>query len=259
MLEYYHGHFDAVFVALHPFVSIEGMHPLACEIGSSVVERSEMPENINLIEYADQLGRERAATAKFDWTKTVEAMKRDGVTILWKELARNVGFDDLRVVDQALRTNIRGLRKDLENLAACERLVAHCMADGIFLPTASEFQPVMQQGLAELFARTGAEAVMMGDEFGDETNLGPSASLTDSRPWRFGLEGMPKWPLRRLYHPDESLLAVVPWDHFLTVLAMTNERKEQVRPETLFEGFWVDSETTIDWFLDAARPVVGPE
>jgi hypothetical protein len=258
LLEYYQGHFDAVFLALHPFVRIESMHPLQCQSGTIVIDRSEIPEDVDLLEYSDRLGHERGATAQFDWAETVRSMKSQGIAISWREVATAIGFDDLRRMDRALRTNILGLKREFEDADAADQLVAHCMQAGIFLPTAGDFQPVHQRRLGELFVRTGTEQVMLGDEFGEETNLGPLSSLTDSAPWPADLEGMPKWPLRRIYHPDASLLAVVPWDHFFMVLAMTDERKAQVCPESLFEGFWADSETTTAWFVDPMRPIVGP-
>jgi hypothetical protein len=137
-------------------------------------------------------------------------------------------------------------------------LAAFCAAERIFRPTESEFQPIHERRLVELFARTGCERVVLGDEFGEHDIARPLDFLRGAAAWA----GRADWPaisgVRRLYAEDRSMIAIVPWDQFFTVIAMTADRVAQTAVDELFEGFWCDESTTLFWLRDPPQPALGP-
>lgn len=258
LLDFYRGTFDAVYIAVHPFFRIPGLDPLRCDYGSAVVQRSEMPDDVDLLGYMEQLRIERALTYQVAASEVDERAKREGLIVPWREIGLHCGLDGARAINRALRTIILGLRAEFADEAGADRLARYCGEDQIFRPTESEFQPVSERRLVELFARAGCARIVLGDEFGEHDISQPLDFLKGDAGW---IE-RPDWPqiggVRRLYAEDRSMLAIEPWDQFFTIIAMTAERVGQTAVEELFEGFWCDENTSVAWFLDPPRPMLGP-
>lgn len=242
--DYYHGMFDAVFVALHPFFTLPGTHPLDCDYGTPISYRSELPDDVDLIPHAEAAEAERSKQKRVDWDEAHRRARLHSRPISWRKMTGALHFADHRLIDRALRTNIGGLRAEFADEAAADILTEFCNKRAIFLPTEGVFQPAMYRAIESLFRQAGAETVIVGDEFGDhecELRLdGIVENLANAVP--FGA--------RRIRDPRASLLAIVPWDHFLTVFAMTRESLERVDPARIVEGFWAEPFTTINWFRE---------
>lgn len=252
LLDYYRGTFDSAFVAIHPFFTVPGTHPLDCDYGTQIFLRSEMPGDADLIEYADAAGAQRSRAKKLDWDETQKRMREGAIAFSWLEVAEAAGMSDPRHIDRALRTCIGGLRSDLADEAGADALVEHCNAHSLFRPTEGDFQPIMRAGIVTLFRRAGVNRVIVGDEFGDEER---EIELT-------ALESEPNWDLipygiKRIRDVAGTLLVIVPWDRFLTVIASTRARASQTMPQTLFEGFWARPFTTTNWFREPCVPFGG--
>jgi hypothetical protein len=258
LLDFYRGTFDAVYVALHPFFRISGLNPLRCQYGSVVLQRSEMPEGVGLLDYMKQLDAERSLNLPIAEGEVDERAKREGVIVPWREVGSHCGLDDARAINRALRTIILGLRPEFADEAGADRLAYYCAREQIFRPTESEFQPVSEHRLVELFARAGCARVVLGDEFGDHDISQPLDFLKGDVAW---IE-RPDWPqihgVRRIYAEDRSMLAIEPWDQFFTVVAMTVERARQAAVDELFEGFWCDETTSLGSMFEPPRPLLGP-
>ncbi len=257
LLEFYRGTFDVAYIALHPFARVPGLDPLRCRHGSIVVERSEIPDDANLTAYLDQADAERARERLVDEVETDRRLKADGRIIAWREVMAACDLDDARHVHRALRTTIGGLRADLADEGSADRLIAFCNGGQIFRPTDSEFQPVMERDLVDLFARAGCDRVVLGDEFGDHDIPKPLDFLRGDAPWAGRPDWPPIWGVRRIYAEDRSMLAIVPWDQFFTVIAMTADRAARAGTERLFEGFWCSVDTTAAWLLDSPQRLLG--
>lgn len=258
LLDFYRGTFDAVYIALHPFFRIPGLDPLRCEYGSTVVLRSEMPEGVDLLAYVEQLRTEKALSHQVAASEVEERAKREGLIVPWREIGVRCGLGEAREINRALRTIILGLRSEFADEAGADRLAYYCGREQIFRPTESEFQPVSERRLVELFARAGCARIVLGDEFGDHDISQPLDFLKGDAAW----SERPDWPqiggVRRIYAEDRSMLAIEPWDQFFTIIAMSTERVGQTAAEELFEGFWCGENTSVAWLHDPPRPMPGP-
>lgn len=246
ILPWYGDAFQHAFVALHPFYAVDGLHPGSCESGSLILLRSEMPDDVGLIEWADEATAERKVGKEIDADALDEIAKRFARTIGWRAVGREAGFADHCELDRALRTNIHGLRDDLADPASAERLLRYCDREALFLPTEGRFEPQMQHALMQMFARAGHRDIVAGDEFGEEERLVAVSALSGEKPW-VGVEDVPAYGARRLFAPDRSLLAWVHWDSFYTLILGTEAALAGVRLDQLFEGFWCNTATTTYW------------
>ena len=112
--------------------------------------------------------------------------------------------------------------------------------------------------LVELFEHAGLDRVVLGDEFGDHDIPKPLDFLRTEQAWAGRDDWPPIYGVRRLYAEDRSIIAIVPWDQFFTVIAMTAERAAQTAVELLFEGFWCDDATTLSWWRNPSRSLITP-
>jgi hypothetical protein len=258
LLDFYKGTFDAAYIAVHPFFRIPGLDPLRCAHGSVVVRRSEMPEDVDLLDYSRLIDAERRLVHQVPEGDVDERAKRDGVIVPWRDVGPYCELDDARAINRALRTVILGLRPEFADEDGADRLTAFCAREQIFRPTESEFQPICEDRLVSLFEQAGCGRVILGDEFGDHDIPKPLDFLRTEQAWAERADWPPIYGVRRLYAEDRSMIAIVPWDQFFTVIAMTAERATHTRVESLFEGFWCDDATTLSWWRDPPRPLITP-
>lgn len=246
MLPWYLGHYSHAFVALHPFVSVDGLDPATCEYGTMVLPGGERPQDMGLLEWMDEETECRRAGKELASQSVDEIVKRFGHPVGWRLVCNQAGFADHCALDRALRTHIMGLRDELEDRAGAERLVEFGRRNRLFLPTEGSFQPIMQNSLVDLFESADLRHIVAGDEFGDDDRLISTAMLRTESPWH-SEDVVPTYGARRMFAQDHSLLAWVHWDSFYTVIFATEERLASIRPSDLFEGFWCSAETKIYW------------
>ncbi|AOL95321.1 DUF2711 family protein [Porphyrobacter sp. LM 6] len=256
MLPWYKGVFDAGFIALHPFFTVEGLDPSACVHGTMVFARSEMPEGASLLEWMDEEGAARREGKEVQSGSMPGIAKGFGRPIGWGKILATLGMNDHCMLDCALRTDIKGLRKEFADEVAARRLTDYCAREKIFLPTEGVIQPLMEASLIAMLRRAGISEVILSNEFGDEERLMPLDALEDEEPWDLR-DDLPKWGVRRIIAPDRSLLVWVHWDSFYTAIFGTRARLEAARPEEGFEGFWCTPATTTYWLLEEAVPLAG--
>ncbi|WOK38009.1 DUF2711 family protein [Sphingomonas sp. C3-2] len=254
MLPWFGGAFSHGFVALHPFVAIEGLHPGVCEYGTLILPRSSAPPDVDLLEWVDGEAEERRDGKEVTASSVDEIAVRFGNQVSWREICHLAGLSDHCALDQALRTIILGLRKDLEDQTSAERLKKFCDQNALFRPTEGRFQPIMQANLIDLFERVGVSEVFVGDEFGDDERLVTLATLGGELAWDRRTD-LSSWGIRRIYAPDQSILVWVHWDSFYTAVFATAERLDGSRLDELFEGFWCSNETSTYWLTQPAIPL----
>jgi hypothetical protein len=258
MLPWYAGFFDQGFIALHPFFTVEGLDPSACVHGTMVFSRSEMPEGVGLIDWMDAEGAARREGKELQNEAIPGIAKAFGRPIGWGKMLATLGMADHCGLDCALRTHIKGLRKEFADESAARRLEDFCAREKIFLPTEGVIQPLMEAPLIAMLRRAGFDEMVLADEFGDDEKLMPLDPLETQEPWDLR-DDLPKWGLRRLIAPDHSLLVWVHWDSFYTAIFGTRDRLEAARPEEEFGGFWCTPATKTYWLLDDAAPLVGKQ
>ena len=255
MLPWYQGAFAHGFIALHPFFTVEGLDPTSCDHGTLVLTGSHRPKDVDLLKWMDEQAATRRTGKEIFGGSLADITKRFSRRIGWREICKEVGLHDHRALDRALRTNIKGLRRELEDQDAAERLVTYCNRQSIFLPTEGDFQPTMEAEIVSMFQNAGLSEILVGDEFGEDEKLISLASLANSSPWEMR-DDLPEWGARRLMAPDHSLLVWVHWDSFYTAIFGTAQRLRDLRLSEGFEGFWCSEENTTYWLMQDTVPLV---
>lgn len=255
MMPWYNQTFDHGFIALHPFFAIDGLNPSLCDHGTHVFSGSERPEGVGLLEWMDEKSAARREGKELFSGSIPEIAKRFGRRIGWREICQAVGLQDHCALDQALRTNIMGLRKELAAPAAAQAMTDYCEAAQIFLPTEGSFQPLMETALVALLRRAGLTEIIVANEFGDDEKSMPVEALEGEVAWELR-DDLVKWGVRRLVAPDRSLLIWVHWDSFYTAIFGTEERLRDTQVSADLEGFWCSAKTTTYWLNEDAVPLV---
>lgn len=254
MLLSYEGAFSHAFVALHPFFEIDGLDPSICNNGTIIMSGSDFPLGRDFMEWISEIGTERRSGKEFDQNSLDEIAARFAKKVSWRSICQEAGFADHCELDLALRTMIGGLKAELQDQKLAQRLVTFCQQRGLFLPTEGRFEPVMQTALAEVFQRAGYTEIYAGDEFGEDDLIVPVSFLANGKLWTGGDE-LPPYELRRLYAPDQSLLAWVHWDSFFAVIFGTEASLRDAKLGDNFEGFWCSEETETYWLMQPCLPL----
>lgn len=255
IMGWYAGIYSHGFVAVHPFFTVDGLHPDNCEHGTLVLSGGEAPGDIGLLEWADQESAHRRVGKEIMAEGVDGLAKRFGQQVSWRKMCLQANFANHCELDRALRTRIGGLRKDLADTAASDRLASYCSEHRIFTPNEGRFEPLMQSSLASLFRSAGFAKVVVGDEFGDDERLVDIDLLERNDLWD-GMTELPRYGIKRLIAPDHSLLAWVHWDSFYTLILGTADSLHELWIARSFEGFWCSDDTDTYWLKQPCLPLI---
>jgi hypothetical protein len=247
ILGWYAGAYDWAYIAFHPFVRIQGLDPAQCAPWTRHVSRDDLPHDLTLTDINAR--RQRDQELLFSPRIVDELAKRRGLTLPWSEVGKATDLANPAMLNVALLTGIGALRAEFEDQAGAERLTNYCASQQIFLPTEGQFQAVMEQSLGKLFADAGIDRVEAADQFDEDAHPIELDLLQSQQPW-CSLEGIPNRS-GRLFAEDRSLLVVVDWDSFFTLICGKAERLQHIDLTNLFEGFWCGPGTTHDWWRHA--------
>lgn len=255
IMEWYGGAYSHGFVAVHPFFTVEGLSPSTSEHGTLVLSGSAAPDELGLLDWVGEESAKRRIGKEITAEGVDGLAKRFGQQVSWRAICQRANFTNHCELDRALRTGIGGLRQDLADTAASDRLAAYCSEHKIFTPNEGRFEPLMQSRLARLFRSAGFPKVVTGDEFGDDERLVDIDLLDRNELWD-GMAELPQYGIKRLITPDHSLLAWVHWDSFYTLILGTAESLHDLRLDRSFEGFWCSDETNTYWLTQACIPLI---
>jgi hypothetical protein len=246
----YDGAYDMAFAALHPFYTIPGHRPEDFAPWTLHIERSELEKGLSgsqLLAATDEVARDRR-DGKLDPALLDALAKQSGCRIGWERLGRDAGFSTLGAVNRALCTGIGGLRAEFSDPAGATRLERYCSDKALFMPSEGRFQALMQHSIAYLLYRAGVDAVEAAAEFDEVGQLLHPGALAGDSPWtaEAGVPGCTS----RLFAADRSVLVVVDWDSFFTLICGRTERLERVPMTDLFDGFWCSATTSHSWWGD---------
>lgn len=249
ILPWFEGAFSSAFIALHPFFTVDGLDPASCDYGTLVLSVGEKPDELDLIEWSDRERKHRMRGKELRGASAEEGAKNFGKSVRWSTMCRQLGLDDHRNLDHALRTHIGGLKAEFSDPIGAQRLLDYCARWKVFLPTEGSFQAIMERPLTSLLRRVGLAEVLIGDEFGEQVYCVSAEDLSAPGNWS-------QMQPRRIAAADQSLLLLTPWDSFFTIIVGRSEQLAGALPE-LFEGFWCSEETTTDWCFEPYIPLVG--
>ena len=248
ILQWYAGAYDMAYIALHPFVRIPGLDPAHCEPWTMHVDSTAVPPEQTPFDVMRQLRNEQSSN--FSPHVVDELSKRRGITLRWSEAGEAAGFNDPCDLNRALLSSIGALKREYEDSAGAERLSQYCSEQKIFMPTEGRFQSSMESLIVEVFQHAGYDQVEFADEFDEASSTIAVEKLRSEEPW----SSITGFPVRagRIFTADRTLLAVVDWDSFFTLICGKAERLEHVALAELFEGFWCGLGTTHQWWRQSS-------
>jgi len=209
ILEHHAGEYDAVYVALSPFVRPVSISPdLFC------------PDT-----YPDR-----------------QTIMATCVPVLWAEVQKLGGFASIEEIDIALRTSILGLRDHLLRKDLAQTL-ASCIENAGIIPPAEGHHPeLMFATVMQMFEeKASTPLVVVTDEFGEESKTYAISELLA------GKARLPSHC--NIHTPDRSLLWTVHWDSHCTFLCSSMETLHDLKVHEVLEGFYCSPETEVYWSL----------
>jgi hypothetical protein len=245
ILHWYRGIFDVAYVALHPFVHVPGKDRPVVDHGPVFIKRWELPADADIKGVLAAASAQSKATAE-ERQQLLSDLKARGIAVPWRAVAERAGLAGLGALNRALLTITAALRPELEDADGAARLEAFCQGAGLLLPTAGEFQAVLERPLGIMFQRAGIAEIVLGDEFSAEAQPAAASRLLEAEPlaWTADIN----FTIRNIYAADLSVLATIDWDSFFMLICGTRERLAAVGLDALFDGFWCDATTRHDWW-----------
>lgn len=245
-LTWYDGIFEAVFIALHPFVKIDGIDPAAAPRPVLVVDRSSVLDERLTMDVVNKVSEEYGEQFPIDLPELQNMEKKIGTPVSWEDIKVACGFDSIRQIDTALLTTIMAIKQEYGSVDDAQHLQAYCFANQIFLPTEDTIPPVLESKMCSFLEGLDCENVLIADEFNDNVVSRKCADLDIETSWAHS--NSIGFRFNKLYAEDHSFLVIVPWDNFYTVICGSRRALEAARVEELFEGFWCDASTRPDWW-----------
>lgn len=208
LVEAYDGKFEAVYVILHPFISVP-----------------------------DQLSWK--ATRRYPSDEQILSL---GSKYSWAAVAAQTGIQTCSKLSQALLTSIGSIGEELCDYPAASALRTFLESGSVWMPEEGRFEPLLQKDFLDAFEAAGLEELIFVPEF---PHVDPVQPLNISR-LRNREDVFP--PRGTLAAPDGSFLLTVDWDSFFTLLYGPRDFLISVVRPQKFEGFFAEPTTEHNWF-----------
>lgn len=211
VLAHYAGTFDAVYVSFNPFIK---------------------PVSIDIADF------------KTGAWPTPEAIASNCKPVSWSEVMQLADLPSLAAVDLGLRTQIHGLRKDLEQPDHAAAIGTLLEAQGILPPTEGTFPELLYDKVLQAIRALGYEWLWVGDEFDTERKLHWIDDLKNE---------IDRVTLGRLnlFTPDKQLLWTTHWDSHFSFLCSSHEKLVSIQSATELEGFFCSPSTEVYWSVNS--------
>ncbi|RYE43367.1 MAG: DUF2711 family protein, partial [Sphingobacteriales bacterium] len=163
--------------------------------------------------------------------------------ITWREFLSLSGFKDVYQLDIALRTNIGGLRKELENKKDAAILQHISELHDLWVPSEGNFQDTLNQDMLTSLQEQGYHYMYIGDEWGFERKLSYIQDTIDGKD-----DTLLTWGAQRNWYTNHNeILYTTHWDSHFTLLCSNKKTVENILAKHPFEGFYCDEKTEIYW------------
>lgn len=227
-LEWFDGVFNAVYVALHPFVRVAGENTAPAYLDSA---KADGESNTVYME------RRHAEVSRID-----RLAKSSGERVPWSKVQSECGFSPADVVNAVWAD----ITDDPETEDISRLLQTYCSTNRLFYPCENSFPAILEDRLCDLWEHLNPEEIVISDEFITSTRVVSPATLRTAAPWEQA--GLVKFTIKKFYPTDHSFLIATPFDTIYTAICGNRDALESAGVEDLFEGFWCSSQTTYAWW-----------
>lgn len=245
ILQYFKDIYDKVFVALHPFLRIDGFDPSTTAKGKLILDRSSIEGKLT-IEVLDELRKKEDERADMQYSTFEKYSKMVGERVSWSSVGMCCQLQEPKNMCRALYAAIDGFSLDIESMVGAERLTDYCNSEKLFMPESGGIPASWENVILELFERLGFESFLAGDEFDDQVEELSVDSIDRNSLWKEDA-----WThtelVRKLYTADFSMTCLVDWESYSTLICCDSQRIDISQIEDLFDGFWCDDRTELYW------------
>jgi Protein of unknown function (DUF2711) len=207
VLNYYGGTFDAVYVLLHPFI-----HPIS--IAKELFKPSSYPDRRSIIANCEPV----------PWTRVMSLSN----------------LPSIAAIDIALRTNIGGLKKELNNEAYGNRLDTLYDSHDVVPPSEGNFSDLRHNQVLALFQELGHKWAWVGDDLCTERKLYWIEDLKTQHSAATAGHC-------NVFAADKSLLYTTHWDSHFSFLCGSQAALSRITQNANFEGFFCGPNTDVYW------------
>jgi hypothetical protein len=245
-LEWYDGIFNAVFIALHPFWKLEGIHPSDAPRPVIVVSASDLSPGPLTVDKLNAMHDDYKQQFTIDLKTLQHQEKQHGEKVSWQFVKDSCQFGSLGQLSAALKTGIMALQEAPARASDAAKLEAFCAEHKIFLPTEDTIPPLIESEVANLLQLMEIDELIVADEFGSDTIRLKTEQLMIDMPWKYSQ--LYQLRANKIYSDDHSFLLITPYDNFYTALCGDRERLKAAKVEEAFEGSWCDNKTILEWW-----------
>ena len=207
ILDFYRGVFDAAYVLLHPFIR---------------------PVSIS----SDRF-KEQANLSSNEICRTCEPVS-------WSAIQAASDLPSMSAVDIALKTMIRGLKRELANETFADKLEEVLRTDDIVEPSEGSFPELTQNAMLSFIQSLGYQWVWVGDEHCTERKL---YWIDDLKPPNAKNELFRS----SVFTPDKAILWTVHWDSHYSFFCSSAENVAKLSRLADLEGFVCTQATEVYW------------
>jgi hypothetical protein len=242
------GHYQHIFVALHPFYRIAGLSPVTAGIGPVHVDfNTEQLIDLLKTDGDEDMSKfskwvnEQDGQDEYDEDQLYDLAKFSSTEITWQKIRSELSSSSF--AEFALATWVATLEIEREdaNMMLAYEMRKYCLQNHIYMPVEDSIPNLFDARIASAFSMTGDERIEIQGLHDDErqTLLATELAERDHR----------SYLCRQNYMTSASrqLLFTSLFDEIYTFIAMTSEAHAQYQPNEHFEGFYVQPDTAIDW------------
>lgn len=207
VLAHYAGTFEAVYIALNPFIK---------------------PVSIDEAEFRPGTYPNRA--------KMVETCE----AVSWSEVLQLTQLPSVAAIDLGLRTRIGGLREEFENQSYAAAIESMLETHRIIEPSEGMFPDLLHDNVLGAIQTLGYEWLWVADEFDTERKLHWIENLKDQE------KGLTRGRYH-VFTPDKQLLWTIHWDSHFSFLCSSREKLVDLQAVSGLEGFFCTPSTEVYW------------
>ncbi|MFT3811293.1 MAG: hypothetical protein QM698_15380 [Micropepsaceae bacterium] len=244
--DYSHSYFDAY----HPFYRLTGKSPLdePAQVYGFKWEPEEGQSQRDAIARYARLADENAASEIAYWTN----VKFEATRVWWAEMRVLAGISNPTAFRKALWSAVEHSFDD-DVRAMGDALAKTASEAGVYLPSSTQIQPVMEALIGEAFRNAGYFDLRLTSEVQDYDVAITTDDLLSSRPvmsfvpvkYSTPSEApdvrlrYPIWVPSQIYTPDRALKCEVEYEAISTGFFGTEAALAAARLDHLFEGEWL--------------------
>lgn len=207
ILEFYKGHYESVYIVLHPFIQV--INPAKLDFSEE-----KYPSKKELSEHCEK--------------------------ITWDDFINLSKIESIQKLDIALRNSIKGLSGVHRDDISLNKMKVECDRQNIHPPNEGYFAELLIDPMLNAILSLGHKRIYISDEHKTERKL---LLIEDVIANKEIIDGW--W--RNIFTPKNEILCTVHWDSHFTLLCSKKKLIDQILKQADLEGFYCGDNTEIYW------------